>query len=281
MGKESPQQDLTTTELDRAYWFATHKPLFRKIGLGTLGAIAAISVLFFLYQLVNWLTHIGQTNAILESLSRPQIDYSAIDRPQDIVILPAQAVTRDASSIDVVFGFQNPNTTWAAVELTYEVFVGSQTAGQETVSLAPGQESMYTKMSIPASGGVVPPVSVTIISTEWNRIKRVDLLPEVQWDFSEANFDYISAADEAAFQSELELTVRNKSVYGFRGPKVVVVMKDESGEVQGIGSLQIDRITSLEARTITFRWPARLPRGVQPTVSVTVDLLDEDAIIRE
>ncbi len=282
MKTQQGDNQLTDKQLEQGYWLATHRELLRKIGIGILIAIASSMVILFLVQLIVWATHIKQTNQIWTDISLPIVDYKAVDRPIDIQVNTAIAVKHNDSSVDVVFGLKNMNRTFGAADIEYEVFVGGQSAGKEHVSLAPGQDKYLTKSSIPANGGTPPGVSVSIYDVQWTRLKRIDLLPDVAWEFSDANFSYIRAtSDTAAFQSELELTIRNKSVYGFRAPQVVVLMKDENSVIQGIGTLQIDAISSLETRTIVFRWPERLPRTVQPTIFVNVDTLDPNMIISE
>ncbi|MFC1597982.1 hypothetical protein ACFL2M_00420 [Patescibacteria group bacterium] len=276
------KNDLSEGQLKTGYWVATHRKEIKLAYTALLGAVAAASVIIFFIYLLNWLTHIQQTEDILQSLASPIEIFDAIRRPEDIVIAKAIAVQRDEKSIDVVVHMQNPNDLWGAVNIEYEVFTGSTSAGKETTTLAPLQEKFLTKSSILHSGTKPPMVTVTVHDVQWKKIADSSSLPQDDWEFLNPSMRYIDSQTEAlAFKTELSFTLRNKSVLGFREPQVVVLMQDAANNIQAIGSLYIEEISSLQRRDITFRWPKRLSGSLTPVIYVNVDKLTEERIIRE
>lgn len=276
-----PSEELSEKALQRGYWIATHRNLIRKLYSIFWIALASISMLIFLLTLVNWLTHIQETRRIEAGLATDTVRFSAIRKPSDITFPRAQAVRRDVSSVDVVAQLKNPNDIWAATSVVYEVFVGGNSAGTEEVTLAPLQEKFITKMNIPNSSVARPAVQVTIHSVTWKKMVDQSSLPEVEWNFFDAQLLSVDSQEkDIPVRTTLAAQLQNKSVYGFRQPQVVVLLLDDADIVQGIGSIYVDQITSLETRTISFSWPERLSTSLQIEFHVNVDELTEDRIIR-
>ncbi len=272
---------ISKRELDFGYWLATHRQLLHRILISVLGIIAAASIGLFLYTTVIWVTHIQQTDDILSALSLPDVNYQAIRRPEELVVRSARAVIRDDHSIDIVAHLQNPNDIWAAVEITYEMTVAGATTGIATTALAPSEEKYITKQSIPFSGAEAPAIRVEIHDVQWKKFVDTSNLPTTEWIFSNAHYAYVqSAAEDIPLRTELTFTIQNKSVYGFREAQVVVLLHDDNGDIHGIGSVTLDEIVTEESRSLTFRWPLRLPTGLQPTIYVNIDQLTENRIIR-
>lgn len=273
--------DLTPQKLEFGYWIATHRVEIRKAGTILLAILAAIMVLMFIIQLVIFLAGIPNARAVQEALITNPINYGARERPQPIVIQSAEAVMRDDSHIDVVVVATNTNTSWGALEYTYELLLGSFSAGTNTLVIAPGQTVYFAHTNIPFADGETPSVVVNEVSTSWLN-RPTALLPVDEWEAANQALRSIRSVDqESSLQTELRFTLKNKSVYGFVAPTVTVLLKNADNETVAVGSVTLNQIDSLESRELTFRWPARLGTALQTEVYVAVDKLNEHNIITE
>jgi hypothetical protein len=282
MATTDPQRTtISQRELSFGYWIATHRRLLHRILIGFLSILAASQIGTFVYTSINWVSHIQETSDILTDLGSSDVLFDAIRRPVDIAVHSAQAVIRDDHSIDVVVNLQNQNDIWAATDITYEITIGGSSTGVSNTTLAPQEEKFLTKQSLPFSGTSAPAVQVNITDVTWKKFVDTSRLPTDNWIYTNAHYGYVqSSAADVPFKTELTFTVQNKSLYGYREVNVVAVLQDESGNIHGIGSVILEEMRSEQAKTLTFRWPLRLPTDSTPVIHVNVDHLNEDNIIR-
>ncbi len=274
------QDQPTGNQLKLGYWVATHRPLLRRLGIGCLSAIAGLSILVFLSTLINWMTHIAETNQITASLLEPSANFASIRKPEDPAVRRAVSVRRDATTVDAIVELVNPNDIWAATNIEYEILVGSTSTGRTTATLAPLQELILTTAA--TATGDAPPVQFIIHEITWVKMAKVDHLPDDEWEFVDASLSSIqSSAQNALYKTQFNVTVQNRSVFGFRDAEVVVLLVDDENDVKAIGSVQLVAIESLESRPLTFRWPERLSRNLTPIIQINIDKLTEDRIIRK
>ncbi len=281
MQTKEGKDGLTKKELKTSLWLALHRTQLRLFGYIVLSSVTAVFVGLFIVVLVRWVSNIQLHNSIVAELSQPLVNYDAAQRPDTLVIKAAVATFHDDSSIDIAVQIENVNPRWGADSATVEIFMGGKSAGQQQMSFAPGQQSVLVKTNLPYTGTTVPAISAVITKVDWKAYRNPLILPQAEWEFSNAAFRRISStANNSLFQSELSFDIRNRSVLGFREPEVNVLMYTPDGSIQAIGHLTLDRIESLETRTLTFRWPAALQANLQPEIIVNTDLLNEEQIIR-
>lgn len=277
-----PNDNLTPQKLEIGYWVATHKPQLRKAGTIALAVITSISVLVFLVQLIIFLAGIPQARQVEQALLTDPVNYGARTRPASIIVQSAESVIRDETTIDIVASLENPNTGWAALEFEYDIIVGGSSAGRDTVVIAPGQTVYVTRMSVPFSAEEAPAVQVEVLNTQWINYPEAKL-PNESWTTSGEVFRSIRNEDEenASFQSEMRFLLHNRSVYGFVAPEIIVLLRNQDGDLVAIGSATPNTIESLEERLLTFRWPQRLGTALETEVHVTVDKVTEESIITD
>lgn len=258
---------------------ATHRQTLQRVHVGFWFFVAATMVILAIVQTAIWALNRQQTELYRAGFVQPQINFDSIETPKPITTARTGALFRDDASIDAYINVVNLNEQWAATDLEYEIFVGGKSTGREHATLAPAQEKYLTKMNIPFTGTSAPGITITIHNTQWEKIINPDeTLPHVGWDFQEASIRALNTED---LKTELTFTLRNKSVYGFREPQVVVLLVDDSNAVYAIGSVHVNEIGSLESKPLAFRWPKRFPTSLTPKIIVNVDLLTESRIIRK
>lgn len=264
------------------YWITSHRKQIKIAYTVLIGLIAAAMMAMAIYHLIDWITHIGPTREVIQSLATNDIKHDSIKPPEDIQRVKSTSVRRDAEKIDIVAQLVNPNNIWAAIDVEYEVFIGSLSVGIEHITLAPLQEKYITKTQLPYTEEDLPSVNVTILDTTWKKMVKHENLPDAEWEFVDADFGYINAIEaNVSYQTKLTFTLKNKSIYGFRDARIVVLLVDDMQEIHGIGNLPLDEITSLESRPVSFLWPRRLSSSLTPKIHINIDKLSEDLIIRK
>ncbi|MBI2411088.1 MAG: hypothetical protein HYV32_04325 [Candidatus Kerfeldbacteria bacterium] len=276
---EQPQP-ISEKKLRMGYWIATHRQLIHTSYRLFWGLIAAISIGIFLFNAVNWAAHIQQTNQIWETISTPIYNLGARQNPKSLIPIRTEAVVYNDTSVDIVSDIRNPNTIWSAQDVEYEIFLNGSSTGVDHTTFAPEQEKMVTKMRIPFTGGT-PTARIEITHVEWKKTVGDDAVPQAAWNVTNTALRTVQSTEkDALFQTSLQFTIQNESVYGFREPEVVAILTDEEGRIQAIGRASLTQIDSLQTIDRTMYWEHRLPTTLQPKIVVNVDLLTEDRIIR-
>jgi hypothetical protein len=271
-------EQLTDKKLKFGYWVATHRRQLRLAATGAVGAVTLVIVAIFGVNLVDWLTHIRQTQEILAGLSTPLPIYESVRRPENVVVIKAESVIRDEKSVDAYAHIRNPNDIWGAVHIEYEIFVGGNSVARSTTTLAPLQEKFLTAIA-PSSASTAPAVTFQVLDIQWEKFPDPEEIPVDSWEVLDPTLTVLDVQEELVFRTELRFTLKNRSVYGFRDAQVTVLMTDDTNTVHAVGSVTLDEITSLQSRELVFRWPARLDRSLTPVVYVNVDKLSENRII--
>lgn len=280
-----PLDDQSTTlsksELTFGYWVATHRILLHNLVIAFFSAVAGGMIILFILNTVNWATHIQQTKDILASLSGSDVNFASIRKPDPVTIMHTAAVIRDDHSVDLLVDLKNPNDIWAAESVTYQVEIAGKTLGPYTITLAPLEEKFLTQQAIPFTGSNAPSVVAKVLATTWQKYADISRLATDNWAFTNAHYGYVqTTAEDAPFHTELTFILENRSVYGFRDAQVVVELKDDGGNLLGIGSVILDSVLTTQKIPLTFRWPLRLPTNVTPVIHVNINHLDESDIIR-
>lgn len=276
-----PSSDLSQKELQGGYWIATHRSALHTVGIGVVSLFAAVSVGALILTTIQWLTHLESTAQIEQYLLTQPVQFAAASRPQPLQSVRSFTVRRDETHVDAVIQLSNPNATWGAMNHVVEVVIGGQSAGSATVSIAPGHTWIITRLNVPWTDAILPRAEFITHSAPWRRMPDVNSLIQDTWEYADASFGYVDGATSTSvFQSELSFSIRNTSVVGFREPEVVVLLQDDTGAIAAVGSTVLTSIDSLESRTVRVLWPQRYPRSLTPVISVNVDKMNEDRIIR-
>jgi len=271
---------LSKGELTFGYWIATHRAAIHTAIVVFCAILAGSMAMLFIVNTVRWISNRQDTDNILTALGGPDVNYASIRKPQSITVQKTLSTIRDEKTADLLVHITNPNAIWSAPEITYQIELAGKILGPFTTNLAPKEEKFLTQQAIPFSGSTAPAVTVTILNTVWKKFADSSRLPTENWAFTNAHYGYIqTSAENAPFRTELTFTLENNSVYGFRNVAVVAQLQDTDGVIHGIGSVILDSILTNETRTLTFRWPLRLPGSITPIIHVNVNHLDEREVI--
>lgn len=284
MASRPQPEEFSDRELSFGYWIARHRVFLHRFYLAWWFLFAGGSVVLFLLTLTNWLAHRAQTDQIWRSFPTNVINVHVIPSPAMIVITRSDVVAHDDGNIDVLFIVENPNNEWAARALPYEIFVGGASVGGATISLSPMEQKAIIKSQLPVSGGQLPVVRLVLDEKkmQWQHLSINDpALPVVSFETVTMPVRAVTSNQaNNPFHSEMEMTLRNKSVFGFREVQVVVRLEESDGKTVALASTYLDELPSLAEKELVFRWPARLSPALTPIIIVNVDRLNESNIIR-
>jgi hypothetical protein len=279
----SPIEQPSLKELKRGYWIATHREQVRRDIVIAIGVVIGLIVAIAVFLLARYLINLPNAMRVGDSLVQSNVTLTASRIPKPIVVDQSVAVFRGDGTIDVVVFMKNQNTQWAATAIDYEVVAGSSTIPTSVETLGASQEKVLLSSSVPFTGTSLPSVRVAIKNVQWKKVIDASKRANPNWAFTNASLDSVAsqANDELPYLSQLSVTMRNNSVYGYKNVSIVAVIPDEKGGVRAASRILLDRITSLESRDLIFRYPVRVSGTIQPQIYVNTDIVNESNLIRE
>lgn len=279
----NPIEQPSLKELQRGYWIATHREEVRRDVVIALGSVVGLIVAIALYFLTRYLIQIPNAMRVADSLNTSTVVLSAARIPKDIVVDRSVAVFRGDGTIDVVVFMKNENPQWSAAAIEYEVLAGSSTVPTSIETLGPEQEKALLSSSVPFSGTSLPSVRVNVKKVTWKKVVDASKRPTPNWAFANPKLESVTtqSKNELPYLSQLSVTLRNSSVYGYKNVSVVAVIPDGKGGVLAASRILLDRITSLESRDLIFRYPVRVSGTIQPQIYVNTDIVNDENVIRE
>lgn len=263
------------------YWIAIHKTQLRKVYVGLWIAIVAVIWLSFGVRVIDWATHIQQTNDIWKNFSLSIVKWDSRVTPEDLQVVKISTVRYDDSSVDVLVHVYNPNAIWAASSAEYTLSINGSAVETTSLSMAPLQDRYVTRLRVPSTSDALPNVRMTWGKVVWEKMAdAATRLPTQSWAFANASFHQITGDAADAFRTELSFNLVNNSVFGFHQVKAVVAMQSADGTITGLNSVVVDTVLTKDSRPVILRWPKALSRTDTPQLFIDLDLLDESKIIR-
>lgn len=190
-------------ELSLARWFIYHKSGVRRVSLGVLLGIIALSWGYFFFALLN--THLIDFRARTERiklLTASQVPLGAHtqDAPEPLVISPATEVGSGASSATLTT-IQNPNADWIA-RFSY-LPPGSKSL--TTLSVAPNDRAYLFGVAAEntASG------SLDANAIAWQLVKKQDISDIEEYKKAHRNFIVKDAAYTADLTQDKKTTINH------------------------------------------------------------------------
>jgi hypothetical protein len=142
------------------------------------------------------------------------------------------------------------------------------------VSLAPNQTWFVVANHVPWTQTDLPTLEVRLGDVVWQRLIDTSNLPIPDWVPSDTQYGPVfSTPETAVYRTQLGFTLINKTQYTFRDPQVIVVIRDASGQLMGLGNIVLDTVTSQQQSPLHFYWPNTLPRDATAQVIVNTPLL--------
>lgn len=269
--KYEPVDDsFSSQELNRSYWFVTHKVILRNLGIATLLVADVLLIGYALTGFVEYLV-VGQPREealVLELANRLQV--SSVKRLESHAATPldfggGRVYIFDAGNetYDFAVEVQNVNKDWY-VMVTYEFDVaGASSTPTRTAYILPGEKKFLTILGDKREGESVTEASLVITNTMWSRIDQHQIADVERFVIEHASFTVTEPIFEQAgsFVNEegvmnsgnkITFSVTNNSAYNFWSvPTQIALMR--GGSLEGIEETQIKALKTGETRTIDVR----------------------------
>jgi len=187
-------QPLNPKDIERGYFVLTHRPLIKKILIGT-----GVFLVLLIYALAIWnfIEFIkAGTFSTMAQQANWTYDWTAYHQsrqPRAIKNSPAQFFSVASRKYNLVAVVENPNEDWAITSLDYTFIINDQELESQTAFINPGEKRLLTKMGYEVGTGLSK-VEIKIDNIEWYRVEND--LPEINFEVKEAKSEVPKTAWE-------------------------------------------------------------------------------------
>ncbi len=272
--------ELTDSDLQKSYWFLTHRdPLKRKMtyvlgffscAIFLLGLGGGVSIL-----ISDLLTAKNMKISLLEG----RVVHSQAELVPHLSILDTGLLSNLDGTTDFYASVQNPTADWY---VKTDVVFQLNTTLQKKVSLIlfPG-DTRYALLLGQKYTGASTLFSSFLQNTTWKKMtphEKKLLFERRKFNVDNIKFSpYDSSRVDSPLFAQLQFDFTNESVYGFwEVPIPIVVFLDS--KVVGVNAVIVPRVGSREKRIIDIRWTSGNQfNATLPTFSIdpVINVLDE------
>lgn len=269
-------QPLSPKELERGYFFQTHKEGFKKISLFTFIAVIVVIYGVAIFSLISTVRGAG-FNETAQRLVGGVFDWQTYHQnraPLPVIASSSQFISLGDLRYDLVAFINNPNNDWAMPEFEYTFLVNGVELPTQTSFLNPGENRMLIRTAYVASG-TIKEVKVNIGTMKWRRYEKD--VPVVDWDIQNVRYQPITrqTVDKKSFiiSPRVIWEAKNMSLYDFWTVDWQVALFS-GDKVVGIKEYRAKDFNSLQSKEMEVVWLNDLPRVTKTVVYPVLNWLD-------
>ena len=277
-------EQLSEKQLDRGYWWVTHKVQVRKVFTIVLGVVAFVLVVYALYGFGDWFFGSGvyerfQTGQLAQPLTN-FTSFREADRPRDLTAESAIVLGAGDKKYDMVARTTNPNPQWW-VEFEYRF--GDATPAKKAF-LLPGESRYLAALGVQSDAR--PSVTdVKIENIMWHRVNLHNTRPDIAtWmnerlnvRITDTNFSPPEATDPVPVWRAM-FTVENDTGFSYFNVGFMVTLLSGS-RVVGVNQVVISDLRAGERRAVDASWFSDIPTVTKVEVKPILNIFDDHLYI--
>jgi len=271
-------QPLSPKELERGYFFLSHKDLLKKIALAWFILVIALIYGLAIFNLIR-LFRSPSWSSLATSISASRTDWSGFHKdrsPREIVVAAPQYISLGNRRYDLAAFVNNPNNDWALAEFEYNFVVNGQELAIQTSFLNPGEDRLIAKIGYLAPESIGS-VQLNLGRMSWRRYSEDT--PVIDWEIQNIKYQPVSrqtlGKESFVVPPRVSWEARNMSLYDFWevGWQVVLLSGDK---MVGVKESRAADWQSLQSQPMELVWLEDLPRVTKTLVYPALNWLDFD-----
>lgn len=268
---------LTKKQLERGYFFLTHKALYRKIVFAISILILIILYIAIILGVINYIKGSSYQNLALNLNNKE--DWATIHsqrQPIPLEVSSTAVLPLGDKKYNLVAFVDNMNNDWSITEFDYTFIINNKPIEVGKTFLNPGEKRIILKIGY-KSQEVVKNLDVQLDNIKWRRFD--DSVPIINWRISDIKFYPVSrqtvGSDTEEIPAHVNWSAENLSLYNFWDIGFQIVLFSGS-KIVGVQEINSSNFLSLEKRNFEVPWLDDLPRISKTDIYPVLNWLDYD-----
>lgn len=279
-------------ELKLAYWMATNKPLFKKIGKILFLIFDVVLMLYVLYNFIDFLFIGGpREQKAIESLLYETVNTSIIHR--ELAARPLEVrstvVLKSRETYDAASFVKNNNKDWAA-KFKYQFVIGGNLKTEPKDGFVlPGESKFVTDLGIrppqDRALSMSPQGKLVILDVVWDRVSTRKIEDYKQWSEQRFNFKITesSFSPEATFAqgtvSRASFKVENATAFNYWNVGFKIILY-RGAAIVGLNYVTAPEFRTGEIRDMEATWVENIGQITKIDIFPEVYILDDSVYMR-
>lgn len=272
---------LSDKELERGYWYVTHKEQLKKLLILCLIILniflIGFSVWGFFKEFVlyrqNYLT-------IMNELPKDLVDYSTYRRrntPQDLQFIGINVLSSGKQKYDIVAKIRNINDRWAQTFDYYFIYANGQTERKKGFIL-PSETKFIYQLGV-YSNKIITQPRIVLENQQWQRILNYQEFAKnrLKIEIPPEKVKYIPARRSEISNklgvAQTTFVVKNNTPYNYWNVGILVLLY-RGTSLKAVNFTSIEKFLSKTERKVTINWFQDLPQVNKVDIIPEVNILD-------
>jgi len=267
---------ISQAELERGYFFVTHRLLIKKIIM--VLAIVALAIFYgvLIFKTIRYFMGSSFSDSALQ-IQQHTFDWASYHServPKDLILGKPSFVSLGDRRYNITALIENTNADWAVKSLEYHFVSQGEDSPTKTAFINPGEKRLLILAAYESNKAIRNP-ELVVSNIEWYRID--DSFPQIDIELSDITFHAATRETVDGVTTELPSRVSwkayNNSVYNLWEIDWQIALYNGDTLV-AINNLKSKDFLALENRDLETVWLSRLPRVTRASVFPLINKLD-------
>jgi hypothetical protein len=279
------EEMLSEEQLNRGYWWVTHKVQVRRYFTVVLGIVAFVLTSYALFGFADWFFGSGvPERAQMALMSKQWIDYPsfrAAEAPRPLRAESPIVIASGDKKYDVFAKVVNPNTQWW---VEFDFRFGDKIPAKHDY-LLPGDTKNLAVLGY-STDARPSPSEITIENIAWHRVNLHVTRPDMAtWENARLNFTISDAkfvvpeATDPVPVWRAKFRITNGTGFGYFNVGFFVTLLSGS-RIVGVNQVVITDLRPGDVRDVEASWFSDVPTVTKVDVKPLVNIFDDHAYIR-
>ncbi|MFH1030606.1 MAG: hypothetical protein V1770_05095 [bacterium] len=279
MDYRPPLTPISDKDLERGYWFITHKIFLKRLGYSLLVLFNVLSISFSAYKIINFYTiEASEYDRMIADLT--QTNYAILNSnrtlPLEIgnVRILSSGKNFEPKEYDLIAEIYNPNEKFR-VEFDYQFICDNKNWKIYHAFILPRQKKIIADYGLTLTGR--KDAQIKIIKQEFKRISPHEIKNPISFIeerllFETTNVELIEVGKNIY---KISFDLANKSSYNFWEVGLTTVLYKGS-EIFGIDNITLEKFRSGTEREVEVTWHEYVPPTIKILAMPEIDVFDEE-----
>lgn len=278
---KQPNEHISDSQLDKAYWLVTHRDDIKKAFIFILFIVNVVIWGYLIYLVVfNFIIWQKDHESLMNDFATDYLntyDYKLKDKSQPLQIQGISVIEAGEEKYDLLAKVTNPNPQWLA-HVDYQFSVSGIKTKTYSTKILPNFTKVLLDLGVESKKRLVN-ARFTLLNVRFEKELGVDELTEKVVNFEITKQRYTPGSkikiSDAVPINRFTFTVANNSSYNFWKVPAVIVLYSGTRPV-GVNEIVIEDFASGEVRDMESNWFNKLPKVNDTEVFIQLDVLDEE-----
>ncbi|MFH1192260.1 MAG: hypothetical protein V1655_02175 [bacterium] len=281
-----PTSELSDKDLERGYWFLTHKIFLKRLGYSLFIMFDLFLVLSFAYKITNYYsTEASDYEKMLNEFYDDNLNYeniNAVIKGKDLQIGSVQIIPSgkkdEGNAYDLIAEIYNPNEDFR-IDFNCHFAAGEKTQEMQSGFILPKEKKVLAFFSA-GQAGEIQKSEIILDDIKFKKISPKEIIDPVLFIAERINFPFENLEMEKIESAEdlykIKFDLKNETNYNYWDVDLTILLYQDS-QIIGIDKISAGSFKSGEIKPLEINWYSYLSPNVKISILPEIDVFNKDS----